>query len=233
MKKWMSMLAIMLAMVLVLAACGAQESKDAATEAPSPAPTDTPAPTEPPKTEEELILERDTAAVKLSIDMVKTMMATAAEKEAAEPEGSKVARYYGRISRTSVDKPFRAIILTPTDAQFQQVKTMVNVDAEYKLATALAKFLNLMNGVDYAEAAENVSTEADASAVGENVIVLLPCEDVVVVSIHDGKAQSSMIWGTGDDFLPDFIPSYAGQIGIKDLGFRNYDGETLKTMMGQ
>ena len=86
MKKRMSVLALLLAMVLLLAACGGQENKDAATEA--PAPTETPAPTERLKTEEELILERDTAAVKLAVEMTKTMMAAAGEKEARGQGGS-------------------------------------------------------------------------------------------------------------------------------------------------
>ena len=47
MKKRMSILALLLAMVLLLVSCGGQENKDAATEA--PAPTDTPAPTEEPE----------------------------------------------------------------------------------------------------------------------------------------------------------------------------------------
>ena len=232
MKKRMSVLALMLAMVLLLAACGGQENKDAATEA--PAPTETPAPTERLKTEEELILERDTAAVKLAVEMTKTMMAAAGEKEAAEGEDSKVARFYKRISQTRIDNPYRAVILTPTDEQFQTVKALTAVDAEYKIAPALAKLVNLMfGGNDYGAAAEAVSAEADASTVGEDVIVLLPCQDIVVVSIHDGKATSSLFWGSDMDYPPEQMTTVTSQLGITDLAYRNYDGDALKSMMGE
>ena len=238
MKKRMSILALLLAMVLLLVSCGGQENKDAATEA--PAPTDTPAPTEPPKTEEELNLERDTAAIKLAVEMTKTMMATAGEKEAAEAEKtaageeSKTARFFNRISKTRIDSPYRAVVLTPTDEQFEKVKALTAVDAEYKIAPALAKFVNLMyGGLDYGTAADAVAAEADASAVGENVIVLLPCQDIVIVSIHNGKATSSLFWGSDMDYPPEQMTTITSQIGITDLTYRNYDGDALKTMMGQ
>ena len=232
MKKRMSILALLLAMVLLLVSCGGQENKDAAKE--TTAPTDTPAPTEPPKTEEELILERDTAAIKLAVEMTKTMMASAGEKEAAEGEDSKTARFFKRISQTRIDSPYRAVVLTPTDEQFEKVKALTAVDAEYRIAPALAKFVNLMyGGLDYGTAAEAVAAEADASAIGENVIVLLPCQDIVVVSIYDGKATSSLFWGSDVDYPPEQMATVTGQIGITDLAFRNYDGDVLKEMLGE
>ena len=235
MKKWMSVLALLLAMVLLLAACGGQEKKETAADAPQAEPTATPAPTEPPKTEEELILERDAAAAKLSIEMLKTMIATAGEKLSAEEEGSKLARYYKRCAtQLDADNPFRVIILTPTDEQFQAVKDTVRVDEEYKIAPALVKSMNTLLGfADYGRAADSVVAEADASAVGENVVVLIPLADVLAVSIYGGKAQSALIIGDGKDFDPARIPQYSGMLGVQDLGFRNYDGDALKTLLGQ
>ena len=232
MKKRITVLALLLAMALLLAACGGQDNKVTATDA--PAPTATPAPTEPPKTEEELILERDTAAIKLAVEMTKTMMATAGEKEAAEGEDSKVARFYKRISQINIDNPYRAIILTPTDEQVQKVKALTHVDEEYRIAPSLAKLVNIMvGGNDYGTAAEAVSAEADASAVGENVLVLLPCQDIVVVSIFDGKATGSLFWGTDEDYLPEQITATTERLGITDLTYRNYDRDALKTMLGE
>ena len=226
MKKWLSVLAMLLIAVLALTACGAKEDKSEATKEP--------APTEAPKSEEELILERDTAAIKLAVEVTKTMKASAGEKAAAEEEGSKIARYYKRISDTSIDNPYRAVVLTPTDEQFQTVKTLTGIDAEYKTAPALAKLVNgMFGGKEYGKAAEAVSAEADASAIGENVIVLLPCEDIVIVSIHNGKAMGSLFWGSNTDYPPEQITQITGMIGITDLTYRNYDRDTLKTMMGE
>ena len=124
--------------------------------------------------------------------------------------------------------------MTPTDEQLQTVKAMTAVDAEYKIAPALAKIVNIMfGGYDYGTAAEAVSAEADASAVGENVIVLLPCQDIVVVSIHDGKATSSLFWGSDVDYPPEQMSTVTGKIGITDLAYRNYEGDVLKSLMGE
>ena len=131
MKKWLSVLAMLLVAVLVLTACGAKEDKSEATKEP--------APTEAPKSEEELILERDTAAIKLAVEVTKTMKATAGEKAAAEEEGSKIARYYKRISNTSIDNPYRAVVLTPTDEQFQTVKNLTGIDAAAYAASGLSR----------------------------------------------------------------------------------------------
>ena len=223
MKKRTCLLALLLAAVL-LVSCSGLENRGAAAEAAA----------ESAKTEEELILERDAAAIRLAVEMTKTMMASAGEKEAGEGPDSKVARFYKRISKTRIDNPYRAVIVTPTDEQLQLVKTMTAVDAEYKIAPALAKLVNLMfGGNDYGTAAFAVAAEADAPDVGENVIVLLPCQDIVVVSIYDGKATSSLFWGSDVDYPPEQMATVTGQIGITDLAFRNYDGDVLKEMLGE
>ena len=219
MKKRIGLLALLLAMVMVLAACGGQENQNTATP-------------EPTKTEEELRLERDGNAAKLAISMVETMMKTAAEKLEAEPE-SKLARYYGWFVKMDAQNPYRVIILLPTDEQFRTVMTLTQADAEYKIAAGLCTFLNNQFSKDYAVAAESVATEVDAADAGENVIVLLPYEDAVVaVSIHSGKAQGSMVIGAGD-FDPVQIPDYTSQIGIEGLEYRNYAGDEMKTLLGR
>ena len=166
--------------------------------------------------------------------MVKSMMAAAGEKAAAEEEGSKVARYYNRIAKTDSDNPYRAIVLAPTDEQFQAVKAMFHVEEEYTLAPVSVNFINTMLGYqEYAEAADNVAAEADASGVGENVIVLLPYQDVVVVTIHNGKAQSSLIISDNQDFGPEGLSRFTPMLGITDPEYRNYDAEQVKKMLGE
>lgn len=211
MKKRIGLLALMLAVMLVT---GAWAQGEAA---------------------EEQILSQDAAAVKLAVEMTQTMKAAAAEKAAAEPEDSKLTRFYHRIAKTSIETPYRAIILTPTAEQIQTLKTILAADADHKLAAGLATLVHLMikGSASYAAASAGVVTEADAPDVGEDVVILLPCEDVVVVSIVGGKAQSAMIWGSNDDFDPAMIPNYTAPLGLGDLTFRNYDGEELKTLMGQ